>query len=146
MATVVAKQVADHLAGLSTCLVVADIDRAIAWYGDTLGLELVNRLDMPERGERVAFLGHGALRLELAERTGSATLRRADPPEHGFVQGPSHLAWYVDDLDAVLAALEPLGVPVTIGPVDVTPLGIRVAFVRDPEGHLIEFVQAGSHP
>ena len=92
---------------LTPYLIVRDARAAIAWYGDTLGLELVNRLDMPERGERVAFLGHGALRLELAERAGSAALRRADPPEHGFVQGPSHLAWYVDDLDAVLAPYLP---------------------------------------
>ncbi|MDH6116718.1 catechol 2,3-dioxygenase-like lactoylglutathione lyase family enzyme [Kitasatospora sp. GAS204A] len=135
------QQVADRITTMSSCLVVADIDRAIDWYQRILGFALVNRLDMPERGERVAFLGSGTLRLELAERTGSASLRRADPPEHGSVQGPSHLSFYVDDLEAVLERLAALGVPPVVGPVDVTPLAIRVAFVRDVEDHLIEFVQ-----
>ncbi|MFJ9521978.1 VOC family protein [Kitasatospora sp. NPDC101801] len=141
MTTVPASRVTQHVTGVSSCLVVADIDRAVDWYRRVLGLELVNRLDLPERGERVAFLGADGLRLELAERAGSAGLRRADPPEHGYVQGPSHVAFYVDDLTAVLALLELRAVPVTVGPVEVAPLGISVAFVRDLEDNLLEFVQ-----
>ncbi|GAA4856080.1 VOC family protein [Kitasatospora terrestris] len=135
-------QVSRHVTGMSSCLVVADLDRAAHWYRRVFGFETVSRLDIPERGERVAFLAAGPLRLELAERDGSAALHRADPPEHGFVQGPSHLAFYVDDLDAVLAELAGLGVPVAVGPVDIAPLALSVAFVRDIEGHLIEFVQS----
>jgi catechol 2,3-dioxygenase-like lactoylglutathione lyase family enzyme len=120
---------------------VADIEQSIDWYQRILGLEVIKRLDVPERGERLAFLGHGGLRLELAERAGSAGLRRADPPEHGSVQGPSHLTFYVDDLDAVLAELAAAGEKPVVGPVDVAPLSLRVAFLRDPEGHLVEFLQ-----
>ncbi|MCC9312450.1 VOC family protein [Kitasatospora sp. RB6PN24] len=138
------QRVVDHAISMSACIVVANIERSVDWYRRILGLEMIKRLDIPERGERIAFLGRGALRLELAERTGSVGLRRADPPEHGFAQGPSHVTFYVDDLDAVLAELAAVDVKPVVGPVDVAPLALRVAFIRDPEDHLIEFIQTAS--
>lgn len=134
-------QVADHVTAVSACIVAENLDRTADWYRDALGLELLSRLDIPDRGERVAFIGRGNVLVELSERRGSAGLRRADPPEHSHVQGPSHLSLRVDALDPVLAELTLRGVPTAVGPVDIAPLALRVAFVRDNEGNLIEFVQ-----
>ncbi|MFD8016048.1 VOC family protein, partial [Streptomyces sp. NPDC059762] len=79
----------DHVLQVSSCLVVADLDRAVDWYGTVLDLAPESSLDIPARGERVAFLRRGPVGLELAERRGSAALRPAPPPADGVVPGPT---------------------------------------------------------
>jgi lactoylglutathione lyase len=51
-----------------------------------------------------------------------------------------HIGLTVDDVDTAVAELRAKGAEIAIGPVTRNP-GLRLAFIRGPEGIMIEFVQ-----
>ncbi len=123
------------LAGLDyVVLVVADLDRALSFYTDVLGLPLKHR------SGAFAQLETGRTRLALFERSAMAeTLGLA-------IEAPSksapgfELGFLVDDVDRAYAELVAGGAePVTV-PTD-RAWGQRTAYVRDPDGHLVELAQ-----
>jgi methylmalonyl-CoA epimerase len=122
----------DHVA-----LRVADYDATVRWYADVLGFRVETQWE--NGGLRVAFLRHGDARLEIL---GGAS---PDPqPEDGDLAaslrraGLHHFCLAVDDLDAAVAELRRRGVPTLAEPVDVAPIGRRIAFVKDNGGNLIQ--------
>jgi predicted enzyme related to lactoylglutathione lyase len=62
-----------------------------------------------------------------------------------FADYAGHVTWYVEvpDVEATLARVEPLGGKREMGP-DTVPGGPTLGQIRDPEGHLIGVLQAGS--
>lgn len=116
-------------------LVVADLDRALAFYTGVLGLSLGHR------SGPYAQLETGPTRLSLFEREAMArALDRAslDPPAAdapGF-----EIGFKVDDVDAAYQQLVDLGAQPEVAPTD-RPWGQRTAYLRDPDGHLVELAQ-----
>jgi glyoxylase I family protein len=104
---------------------VSDTDRALGFYRDVLGMSLLQRPDFPFAG---AWLDAGNGRqIHLIE---------ADvPADRG-----QHVAFRVDDVDAVVAALRSAGVEVR-DPKPVGDTNIRQTFTHDPDGNLLEFTQ-----
>lgn len=118
-------------------LVVADLDRAVAFYEGVLGLPLGHR-----SGPYAQF-ATGTTRLALYERAAmAATLGRGlaapDPAAPGF-----ELGFKVDDVDAAYAELVAAGATGAVPPTD-RPWGQRTAYLRDPDGHLVELAQDGA--
>lgn len=118
-------------------LVVDDVDRALEFYVGLLGLELGHR-----RGH-YAQLATGVTRLALyaraaMEATLGQPLRRPDPGAAAF-----ELGFKVPDVDAAYAELTSAGATPVCAPTDRT-WGQRTAYVRDPDGHLIELAQDGA--
>lgn len=104
---------------------VDDLDAALAFYTDVLGLTV--RTDRPELGIDGAWLDAGGQQLHLI----------VAPVPGGLGQ---HFAIRVDDLDAAVAELRGRG----IGIGDPSPVGTgRQAFLSDPAGNLVELHQAG---
>lgn len=128
----------DHL-GVS----VADLKASIAWYRDMLGFELVRALDIPDAEDsgRVALMRHGDFILELFCVPGAVPLPndRREPASDIRTHGVKHLAYAVADIEAVMARLKGRGVDVAWD--IVVHDGDRCAFVRDPTGNLVEFVE-----
>jgi predicted enzyme related to lactoylglutathione lyase len=93
---------------------VEDLDAAVRFYRDALGLPLKFR-----DGERFCALDAGGLTLALA----AAGERIVDAPA---------LAWRVDDIDAEVARLVAAGAQIT-SPVEQGPHERR-AVLRDPAG------------
>jgi lactoylglutathione lyase len=71
------------------------------------------------------------------------------PPHPDFPAAPApafphlgleHIGLGVDDLDAAVAALRAKGADIPIGPLAGGP-GLRLAFVRGPEGIMVELLQ-----
>ncbi|TMF02395.1 MAG: VOC family protein, partial [Chloroflexi bacterium] len=121
------KVVGLHHAGV----VVANLERSIAFYGDVFGLEVAERLDVG--GERLAFLQVGAARLELIESAPQA------PRRTGLVD---HVALEVRDLGGLLRHLEQRGVTlVDREPIDVPDLNARILFCLGPDGERIELFE-----
>jgi lactoylglutathione lyase len=117
-----------------TVLVVEDLDRALHFYADLLGLPLSHRV------ESYAQLRTGPTRLALYTREAMArTLGRsltAPPPDApGF-----EIGFLVEDVDAAFAELVEAGVPPVTPPTD-RFWGQRTAYLRDPDGHLVELAQ-----
>ncbi|MGH3441261.1 MAG: VOC family protein [Nitriliruptorales bacterium] len=116
-------------------LVVEDLDRALGFYTGTLGLTLGHR------SGPFAQLDTGRTRVALYERhamaatIGRERIRRADRDAPGF-----ELGFKVPDVDAAFAELTEAGVEQVTPPTD-RPWGQRTAYVRDPDGHLVEFAQ-----
>ncbi len=115
-------------------LVVADLDRALRFYVDFLGLPLGHR------SGPYAQLATGTTRVSLYERAAMAeTLGRPlDPPDAdapGF-----ELGFKVADCDAAYEELVAAGAAPAVPPTN-RPWGQRTAYVRDPDGHLVELAQ-----
>jgi lactoylglutathione lyase len=58
-------------------------------------------------------------------------------------QGLDHFGLHVKGLDAVMAELKAKGADITMEPTTVRP-GLRIAFVRGPEGVSIEVLERGA--
>ena len=113
-------------------LLVVDTERALGFYRDLLGLPVSDR--RPQLGFPGAWLQLGAgQQIHLLELpAGDAGCPR---PEHGGRD--RHLALDVQDLDAVIRALDEAGITSTL-----SRSGRRALFCRDPDGNAIELVEA----
>ena len=113
-------------------LTIEDLAAAKAFYGDLLGLSEIER---PDFGFPGTWYQAGAVQLHLIElpekmRTGEA---KPDPSPLA-----NHLAFEIDDYEAVKTQLEEAGLKVQ-------GLGANVGqmFVQDPAGNMIEFIRPG---
>ncbi|MEW6636015.1 MAG: VOC family protein [Actinomycetota bacterium] len=121
-----------------TCYRVLDLDRSIDFYTNKLGLELARKVPIGEDATN-AFLsvpGDPEPRLELTLNHG-----REEPYELG--EGYSHIAFVVDDIDALAEKLERAGgVEFESKPHPIST-GSKIFFVKDPDGYRIEFIERG---
>ena len=137
-----------------TGFTVRDLDRALAFYRDVLGMEVVFEQEKrggylaeivgyPDAHVRMAHLQFpgGGHRVELFEYLHPTP--QGDPGEPRDV-GITHVCLAVDDIGAlfervVAAGASPLSQPV---PVDTgANAGGRGVYVRDPDGVLLELFQ-----
>ena len=128
----------DHV-GLS----VADLDAQHRFYADALGLTAVEeRVDMAAARVRTVILrADNGLKIELIERGGSAPQEFADPFDGAGTQGYFHWAVQVDDLDEAFARVREAGAREVSAPADAVRPGMRFAYLKDPEGNLLELIQ-----
>ncbi|HZD39159.1 MAG TPA: VOC family protein [Terriglobales bacterium] len=115
-------------------LIVEELDRALRFYTEILGLRLGHR-----SGD-YAQLDTGTTRLALYTRSAMAktlgmALDAPAPNTPGF-----ELGFKVVDVDAVFSELVARGAPAVVAPTD-RFWGQRTAYVRDPDGHLVELAQ-----
>ena len=122
-------------------IAVADLDSALAFYRDGLGLPVSEIEDIAREGVRVAFLPVGDSHIELMQPTVADTGVTKWMAKHG--QGMHHLCLAVPDIEAALARLAAHGAQL-INPVPVTRAGgVRYAFVhpRSTGGVLLELYE-----
>lgn len=122
---------------LHTMLRVGDMDRSIGFYTDVLDMKLLRRKDYPEGKFTLAFVGHqdeadGAV-LELTHNWG------VDRYEIG--SGYGHVAIEVDDAYDACERVKKRGGKVTREAGPMKHGSTVIAFVEDPDGYKIEFIQ-----
>ena len=120
-----------------TCVRVRDPEASQRFY-EALGFEARGRLNFETAYNLYMGLPGDGDVLELTVNRG-----REEPYDLGT--GYNHMALAVDDINAVLSELEPLGVqpekaPYRPGDRDDLPL---IAFVADPDGYRIELIDGG---
>lgn len=123
---------------------VPNFDETIRWYQEKLGFIVVNRRKFPDISTQAANLELNEFQVEIFTRDKSTAVREArrDPfVDDLLVQGVKHIAFTVDDLDAAVAELKRRGVQVASEPTVVNALGLRLCFIRDNNGYLIELGQ-----
>ncbi len=127
-----------HHVGLS----VGNLDAQRHFYRDAFGLTPEQQAEIPRAGVRMAILrGPGGLRLELIERSDSTEHSFADVYDGASVQGYFHFAVHVADLDTAYEAVLAAGATSVSAPATAMMLpGLRYAYVKDPEGNLIELL------
>ena len=114
----------------------SDLDRAIAFYVEVLGAELLVR--RPFKAREMAWLRIGAVQLELF----SARRGQQLTPWSDDYSGPVHLALVVEDVDAFLvvaqargARLHPSHPEPFVPPV---PGAGKMAYLLGPDGEEVE--------
>jgi catechol 2,3-dioxygenase-like lactoylglutathione lyase family enzyme len=129
-----------HHVGLS----VADLDAEQHWYQHNLGLnEVIERVELRDPPVRTVVLrAPSGLRLELIELAGSEPASTNDPLEAARIQTYGHLALDVSDLDTAFAELVAAGANPVSPPAPGASPGVHFAYVRDPEGNLLELIQS----
>lgn len=139
-------------------VVVADLERSIAFYGKAFGLVPVDRAVF-SGPELSAVVGVPEATLEYAFMSGENVLveliQYKSPPGRAFDRanndtGTAHLCFVVDDIDAIYARLLDLGATasstIQTAP-DIEPFnGLRYAYCRDLDGITIELFQPGDGP
>lgn len=123
---------------------VADLDRAVEWYGRMLGFKMERRFGFPQSGTEIAHIvDENGIRLELLKRDGSVVGPdiAEDPFSALLVRGAKHVGFLVDDVDALWTLLSERGAEPVAAPTSVQPAGVRNCWFRDPDGTLIEFDQ-----
>jgi len=121
-------------------IVVEDIDTALSFWKEQLGLRLDHIEDVPSQASKVAFLPVGEGEVELVEPT---------DPESGLAkylekrgEGMHHICLEVDNIEKMLEMLKDKGVRlINETPVDLP--GRRMAFIhpKAANGVLIELYE-----
>ncbi|MCA8337175.1 lactoylglutathione lyase [Burkholderia multivorans] len=126
---------------LHTMLRVGDLDRSIKFYTELLGMKLLRREDYPEGKFTLAFVGYEA------ESTGTVIelTHNWDTPSYDLGNGFGHLAIEVDDAYAVCEKIKAQGGKVTREAGPMKHGTTVIAFVEDPDGYKIEFIQKKTH-
>jgi len=122
---------------LHTMLRVGDLQRSVKFYTDVLGMKLLRTTDRPEQKYSLAFVGYDdekrAAVLELTYNYG------VDRYELGSAFG--HVAIGVPDVAGACERVRKNGGKVTREPGPVKGGTSVIAFVEDPDGYKIEFIQ-----
>jgi lactoylglutathione lyase len=126
---------------LHTMLRVGDLDRAIDFYTQALGMTLLRRTERPEQGYTLAFVGYGTnpdhAEIELTYNHGVSNY------EVGTAYG--HIALGVPDVAATIEKIR--GLQVVLGCKITREAGAVkggttvIAFVQDADGYKIELIQ-----
>ncbi len=128
---------------LHTMLRVRNLDVALKFYRDALGLKEVNRIDN-ERGRFTLLFLAGD---DDADLVANGKGRPAptveltynwDEESYGEDRFFGHLAYEVDDIYATCDRLMKLGITINRPPRDG-----QMAFIRSPDRHSIELLQKG---
>jgi catechol 2,3-dioxygenase-like lactoylglutathione lyase family enzyme len=112
-------------------VLVDDMPRALGFYRDTLGIDVLNDL-----GDFVELQANSQFQLSLFTR---AAMQLGEP---GIAIGPANgqhatLAFAVDALDEYCARLRAQGVEFVSDETNHPDWGLRTAFLRDPDGNLL---------
>ena len=122
---------------LHTMLRVGNLQRSLDFYTQVLGMQLIRQKDYPDGRFTLAFVGYGAESdtavLELTHNWDSESY------ELGY--GFGHIAVEVDDAYKACDAVRQLGGKVTREAGPMKHGTTVIAFVEDPDGYKIEFIQ-----
>lgn len=122
---------------LHTMLRVGDLERSLEFYTEVLGMKVLRRKDYPDGKFTLAFVGYGdedkEAVLELTHNWG------VDKYELGNAYG--HIALQVDDAYRACEEVKKRGGKVTREAGPMKHGTTVIAFVEDPDGYKIEFIQ-----
>jgi catechol 2,3-dioxygenase-like lactoylglutathione lyase family enzyme len=120
-------------------LIVQDLDRALSFYTGVLGLRLGHR-----SGD-YAQLDTGATRLALYTRSAMGKILGMSLEAPASNAPGFEIGFKVNDVDAAFGELVARGGVPVVAPTD-RFWGQRTAYIRDPDGHLIELAQDTRRP
>jgi lactoylglutathione lyase len=116
---------------------VGDLERSIAFYTDIMGMKLLRKNENSEYKYTLAFLGYGdesqTAAIELTYNWGTS--------EYDLGSAFGHIAIGFDDIYATCDAIKAAGGNVTREPGPVKGGTTEIAFVKDPDGYMLELIQ-----
>lgn len=113
---------------------VTDLARSVDFYTRIFGLRSVMELSLPDMDEVILAAGRDVAVVLMCHH---------DQAGHQYGTTGGKLVFYVADPTAVAAAIRAEGLDIEREPTPVPELGDAiVGFARDPDGHLLELLQA----
>jgi catechol 2,3-dioxygenase-like lactoylglutathione lyase family enzyme len=132
-------------------VVVRDLELMERFYCDVIGCRVDHRSRVPESIGGPAGLGGELVVVWLRVPSGgcvklilprSGVVSAGAAPLPAGRSGLSYLTFHVDDLDPMVEALPAAGAGPLSDPVVVLARGRRISFWSDPEGNVVELVDA----
>ena len=108
---------------------VSDLERSIAFYGESLGLHVVRRNESADGSFVIVFLGNDASDFEL-----ELTWLRDHPQKYDLGECEFHLAFRTEDFDAAHKKHAEMGC------ICYENEKMGIYFIADPDGYWLEIV------
>lgn len=123
-------------------IAVHDLDAALAFYRDALGLEMTERREAPEENVEIAFLPAGEGEIELLRPLDEESDVARFLQKRG--EGLHHICLAVEDIEAAMERLRAAGAQLLSDAPRVNVRGTRYVFVhpRSAHGVLLELYEA----
>ncbi|MDP2224945.1 lactoylglutathione lyase [Nitrosomonas sp.] len=122
---------------LHTMLRVGNLEKSLTFYTQVLGMKLLRRKDYPDGKFTLAFVGYQ----DEASGTVLELTHNWDTPAYNLGEGFGHIAIEVDDAYQACENTKKLGGKVTREAGPMKHGTTIIAFVEDPDGYKIEFIQ-----
>lgn len=122
---------------LHTMLRVGDLERSIKFYSEVLGMRVLRRKDYPDGKFTLAFLGYG----DESEEAVIELTHNWGVEHYDMGNAYGHIALEVDDAYAACDEVKKRGGKVTREAGPMKHGTTVIAFVEDPDGYKIEFIQ-----
>jgi len=122
---------------LHTMLRVGDLEKSLGFYTQVLGMKLLRRKDYPDGRFTLAFVGYQ----DEASGTVLELTHNWDTNQYDLGEGFGHIAIEVEDAYAACDETRIRGGKVTREAGPMKHGTTVIAFVEDPDGYKIEFIQ-----
>ena len=121
------------------CINVRDLDRSVAFWEGVIGLPVQSRTDIPTAREAVLQSPHGGSRMQLAQQLDED----GEPIDLPVDMGSAFWKLYVntDDCAALYEKTIAAGCESVSEPTRLDRWPVTVAFVKDPDGYLLELIE-----
>lgn len=116
------------------CINVTDLERSIRFWEDVIGIPLQSRTEIPGVLEAVHQAPQGGSRMQLAQ-----WLDHEGPIDMGSAMWKLYVN--TSDVAAVFARAVEYGCEVVSAPERLDRWPVTVAFVKDPDGYLLELIE-----
>jgi len=116
------------------CINVSDIDRSVKFWEEVVGIPVQSRTDIPTAREVVLQAEIGGSRIQLAQQ-----LDQDGPIDMGTAMWKLYVD--TDDCRALYDKAIAAGCESVTPPTELDRWPVTVAFIKDFDGYLIEFVQ-----
>ena len=120
---------------LHTMIRVKDIKKSLEFYEKLIGLKLVKEKRLDDCNLYFLSDQQGEVQIELTYND--------ETPDGGYELGSGfgHFAFEVESMDDISKKLKELGYEYFYEPFKLSAVGSLIAFVKDPDGYEIEFIE-----
>lgn len=121
---------------LHTMIRVSDLDKSLSFYTDVLGMKLLRRKDFPDGKFTLAFVGYG----DEADEAVLELTHNWDTNSYDLGNGYGHIAIEVEDVYGACDTIKAKGGEVVRDAGPMKHGSTILAFVKDPDGYMIELL------
>jgi lactoylglutathione lyase len=121
------------------CINVVDLERALEFWHGVCGLPVISRTEIPTALEAILQSPHGGSRMQLAQQ-----LDNSGPIDMGTAMWKLYVN--TDDCRELYDRAVAAGCESVMEPQSLDRWPVKVAFVKDFDGYLVEFVEFDGAP